>query len=103
MLASLIKAVVPTRYVLSKDGVRTEFMGSSVFISWERIRRIQVSQRGILLSPMKKASVLDSIRSVFLYTPDERTKQRALELIGEFAKRAEYVKEGEQAKGEASR
>jgi hypothetical protein len=63
---SLSRYFLPTRYALDEAGVCIVHAGVRRRIPWQRVRRVNVSRDGILLSPTERPSRTDSFRGCFL-------------------------------------
>ena len=66
MTGSLSRYFLPTRYALDEAGVCIVHAGVRRRIPWRRVRRVNVSRDGILLSPTEGPSRLDSFRGCHL-------------------------------------
>lgn len=64
--ASLSRYLLPTEFVLDRQGAEVRFMGQRQRMAWSHVRRVSIQPKGIYLSPQKAPSRLDSFRGVQL-------------------------------------
>lgn len=70
--ASLSRYLLPTRYVLDREGIKVSHAGMIRKMAWNRIRRISASREGLFLSPFAGPSRLDAFRGLFLSCRENR-------------------------------
>jgi hypothetical protein len=66
LLLSLSRYLLPTRYSLDEKGVEISHLGRRQACPWTQLRRLDIHENGIFLSPFTRASRLDSFRGYFL-------------------------------------
>jgi len=66
MLGSLSPFYLPTRYELTEDKVKVNYVFHSMEKSWTSYRSYYPDKNGVLLSPFPRPSRLESFRGVYI-------------------------------------
>jgi hypothetical protein len=66
MLGSLSPFYLPTRYELTEDEVKVNYVFRSMEKSWTSYRSYYPDKNGVLLSPFPRPSRLESFRGVYI-------------------------------------
>lgn len=74
LLGSLWPFFMPTTYRLTNEGIEQKRWPTTQKRSWSYFRRFEVDPRGILVSPFKTPSRLDSFRGMYLLTTEDRAE-----------------------------
>ncbi len=81
MLGSLSPFYLPTRYELTEDNVKVNYVYHSMEKSWTSYRSYYPDKNGVLLSPFPRPSRLESFRGVYIRF--EGNKEAVLSFIKE--------------------
>ncbi|MCD6098889.1 hypothetical protein J7K18_08415 [bacterium] len=63
---SLLNLFFPTRFTLTKDGVKKRLIGIVQFKEWKHFKSFYPDKNGVLLSPFKSTSWLENFRGMYL-------------------------------------
>jgi hypothetical protein len=66
LIAAVASFLFPTHYEISEWGIREQRLGRKRARPWNELRRLQLGDRGALLSPFARASWMDRYRGVTL-------------------------------------
>ncbi len=66
LFASLADFFLPVRYRLTKRGAEARHLWPLAAMEWRQVKRVRVSNTGIMLSPMRRSSRLDAYRGMVL-------------------------------------
>lgn len=77
LFAATARFFLPSRFVLNDDDVTVHFLGMQQRRPWSTLRRRVDEQRGLLLSPFARRSVLDGPRGIYLRLPATGDPARA--------------------------
>ena len=72
LLGSLWPFFMPTTYRFTTEGIEQKRWPTTQKRPWSYFRRFEVDPRGILISPFKTPSRLDSFRGMYLLTTEDR-------------------------------
>jgi hypothetical protein len=72
VLLSLSSFLLPTGYRLTREGIEVKSLGVVRSRPWSEMRRFDVDETGVFLSPFEKRSWLDAYRGVRLTMEDNR-------------------------------
>jgi hypothetical protein len=90
IFASTAELWLGFQYRLDEKGASSRKGMSVTTLPWSDVKRIMVSDSGVTLSPLERASRLDEFRGVFL-RPGDLGKERLLDAIHEYG--GEHVRE----------
>lgn len=66
VLGSSIEAFFPIKYRLDGEGASRKVGFAETLMLWENVKRVEVSERAVRLSPLEKPTRLDAFRGVSL-------------------------------------
>ncbi|NLC57190.1 MAG: hypothetical protein GX774_10165 [Armatimonadetes bacterium] len=79
LLSAVAEYLLPVVYRLTPSGVTRRNGLSYTVLEWERVRRVQMDDDGVKLSPLGTASPLEAFRGVYLRFPEEESLRARLE------------------------
>lgn len=65
-LLFLWSVIVPTRFVLSDEGIIVDHLAYKRNFSWDQFKKFSTEKNGIFLSPFEKPSRIENFRGIFL-------------------------------------
>lgn len=83
LIFSMRQYFLPTNYILSSQGVEVQFSGLAKKKPWSYFQSYYEDQNGVLLSPFKEKSRLESFRGIYLITVHDN-KQQIVEIISKY-------------------
>jgi hypothetical protein len=72
VLLSISSFLLPTGYRLTRDGIEVRSLGVVRTRPWSEMRRFEVDESGVFVSPFEKRSWLDAYRGVRLTAEENR-------------------------------
>jgi len=86
LIVALRRYFLPTHHALSRDGVRTTFLGASRSMKWSDFNNYYPHDIGVHLTPLTRPGALDSFRGTFLRFTDNR--EEVLRLVENHIRKA---------------
>jgi hypothetical protein len=85
LVVSVAPFLLPTRYVLSDDGIEQRRAGRTRARRWRELRRVEVGREAALVSPFARPSALDRYRGivVLLDGVDGERRDRVVAILRE--------------------
>ncbi|MEW6026572.1 MAG: hypothetical protein AB1599_04690 [Planctomycetota bacterium] len=80
LVFSMRQFFLPTVYTLNAEGVDVRFLGSTQKRSWSYFQSFYEDRNGVLLSPFKERSRLESFRGIYLIAGNNKAQ------VAEFVK-----------------
>jgi hypothetical protein len=82
---------IRTHYIVDAEGVRIHSLGGQTKRSWNYFKSFYEDKNGVLLSPFKDKSYLESFRGVYLIFPDKDKSPALLEAISKHKNTNEVI------------